>query len=172
MKISIRIAKASDLKDYTNLLQKTYEFSYTNQRIGLTKDFFSKEIFLSVDTQKYLKSNLVINRQQKTWIALLNSKLIGSITIIDKGKDCELRGFYVYPEFQGQGIGKQLWEKALAFSEDKDIVLDIYAHNLKTIDMYLKWGFIIDKDRGTFYRHWPEWPKGIQAKCIYMRLVK
>lgn len=79
----------------------------------------------------------------------------------------ELRGFYVAPKYQGRGIGKQLWLLAINFAKGKDIVLDLYAHNYRTINMYKKWEFFVDKKKGVFYRHWPE---GLKAKCIYMRL--
>ena len=169
MKISIRLAKKSDLKKYTDLLQKTYQISYTNEKIGLTKDCFSKKVFASSDTQKYLKSNLTVGSKQKTWLAFLGTKLVGSITITDKGEECELRGFYVAREYQGRGIGKKLWIYSQGFAKGKNIVFDIYAHNRKTINMYKKWGFVIDKKKGIFYRHWPEWPEGLKVKCLYMR---
>jgi len=169
--VNIRLAKKSDIKKYTVLLQKTYQNAYTNEKIGLTKNCFSKKVFSTEDSQNYLKSSLVINAKQKTWIAFSGTKLIGSITIISKGKECELRGFYVDTKYQGKGIGKQLWKYALDFSNGKDIVLDIYAHNKKTINIYRRWGFVVDKKKGVFYRHWPEWPEGLKAKCIYMRRV-
>ena len=171
MKISIRLAKTSDLKEYTKLLQKTYQASYTNEKLGLTRACFSRKVFSTSDTQKYLKSCLIISNKQKTWLAFVGSRLVGSITITDKGKEYELRGFYVSPKYQGRGIGKQLWTNARDFAKSKDIVCDIYAHNHKTIKLYKKWGFIVDKKKGTFYRHWPEWPEGLKAKCIYMRLT-
>lgn len=170
MKVAVRLAKNSDLKDYADLLQRTYQTAYTDEKIGLTKGCFSKEIFNSPDSLDYLKLNLKVNNKQKTWFGFLDSRLIASITITDKGSECELRGFYVTPKYQGHGIGKQLWELALNFAGAKDVVLDLYAHNRKTIEMYKKWGFSIDKQKGIFYRHWPEWPKGLEVKCLYMRL--
>lgn len=170
MTISIRLAKKRDLKEYTNLHQRTYQEAYANEKIGLTKECFSKELLSSPNMQKYLKSNLILTSKQKTWLAFSRSKMIGSITCIDKGEECELRGFYVVPEYQGQGMGKQLFAKVLNFAKGKDIILDIYAHSVKTINIYKKWGFKIDRKKKTFYRHWPEWPKKLKAKCIYMRL--
>lgn len=169
MNIQIRLAKKTDLPEYTKILQKTYQNTYPNEEIGLTKEYFSEEIFNSPDTQKYLTSNLEINDKQKCWLAFLGSQLVGSISIVEREKDYELRGFYVATQHQGKGIGKKLWNLALNFAKNKDITLDIYAHSTKTIEMYKKWGFVIDTKRGEFYRHWPEWPKGIKAKCIYMR---
>lgn len=51
MEIKIRFARKSDLKKYTDLLQRTYQEAYTNESLGLTKELFSKEIFNTPDTQ-------------------------------------------------------------------------------------------------------------------------
>jgi ribosomal protein S18 acetylase RimI-like enzyme len=170
--ISIKRSQKNDLAQYTELLQKTYQNSYINPEIRLTKDCFSEEIFASSRIQALLKKNLLNNKQQKTWLALLNLKIVGSITILNKNNEYELKGFYVASEYQGKGIGKMLWQKAYQFTKEKDIVLDIFAHNKKTIDMYKKWGFDIDSSKGKFFSHWPEWPKDVVAECIYMRLKK
>ncbi len=170
--IFIRLASKNDIQNYTDLLQQTYESAYADEKIGLPQSLFSKEIFCSTHSQDYLRSNLDVSDKQKTWLAFDGEKMVGSITITDKGDDCELRGFYILPKYQGQGIGKKLWKKALVFAKGKDITCDIYAHNHKTIEIYKKWGFEIDTERGEFYRHWPEWPEGVQAKSIYMRFKR
>jgi len=168
-KVQIRHARKSDLPKYTKLLQKTYQDAYTDEEIGLTKECFSEKVFNSLNNQKYLASNLLVNNKQKCWLAFIGSKLVGSVSIIERKKDYELRGFYVGTKEQGKGIGKKLLELVLSFAKGKDITCDIYAHNVKTIEIYKKWGFEVDTKRGAFYRHWPEWPKGVKVKCIYMR---
>jgi ribosomal protein S18 acetylase RimI-like enzyme len=169
MQILIKPAENTFLPAYTDLLQRTYQQTYTAPELGLTPECFSKEIFTTVDTQEYLASNIQNTDQQQCWLAFDREKLLGAITIKKKNDECELTGFYVDPDYQGQGIGKMLWQKALPFTENKDIVLDIYAHNIKTIEMYKRWGFVEDKEKGTLFRHWPEWPEGLQATCLYMR---
>lgn len=171
MELNIRLAQKTDLAKYTELLQKIYQDTYVNESIGLTEECFSKEIFNTEDTQKYLASNLEINKNQKCWLAFFDSKLVGSITITKKDNECEMKGFYVDKNFQGQGIGKKLWQKVLKFAKNLNIICDIFAHNIKTLEIYKKWGFKIDKEKGGFCRHWPEWPEGVKAKCIYMRFI-
>lgn len=163
------MAKTNDLGAYTNLLQKTYQDVYPYEPIGLKKEYFSQEIFRGEDIQRYLRSNLALSSTLKTWLAFFNQELVGSITIEDQGKECELRGFYVKTEHQGKGIGKKLWEKARKFAKKKDIFLDTYTHNKKTISIYKKWGFVIDEKRGRFLRHWPQWPQNVSVECLYMR---
>ncbi|MFC1711600.1 GNAT family N-acetyltransferase [Patescibacteria group bacterium] len=174
MSLRIKLGKLKDLKAYTDLLQRTYQHAYTNNSLGLSKNCFSKKIFNSFDTQKYLKSHLINNSHQKTWLGFTKLKMVGAVTCINKNKkEAELTGFYVMPEYQGQGIGSILYKKVLKFTQDKDLVLDIYTHNKKTISIYKYWGWKIDKSKGKngyFYRHWPEWPKNLKAKCVYMKL--
>jgi len=170
MNLIIRQARPDDLFEYTDLLQKTYQDAYVNDEIGLTIDCFSPEVFNTPDTQDYLRSNLIVNDKQKCWLAFVESKMVGAVTIVERDSDYELRGFYVATEFQGKGIGRKLWEKVLEGIKNKDIVLDIYTHNTRSIKIYNKWGFEIDMKKGQFYRHWNEWPEGVRANCMYMRL--
>lgn len=170
MSIRVRFAKASDLQQYTLLLHITYTDRYVDDSIGLTPECFSLYVFETRDTQDYLKSRLKCDDSQKTWLAFDGIQLVGSITLIDNGAECELTAFYVLPDYQGKGIGKKLYDLALRESHGKDITLDIYAHNKESIEMYKRWGFIVDTDRGTFTRHWPEWPDDVKAESIYMRL--
>ena len=170
MKVTFRLARKSDLSAYTDLLQRTYAETFPDPKIGLTKDCFSKEVFATPHTQAYLKSNLRRSPRQRTWLAIVKGKPVGAVTIEGKARVYDLRGFYVAPEHQGEGIGKLLWERVQGFVHDKPITLYTYAHNTGTIAVYKKWGFKIDKPRGSIWSHWPEWPKGVRAKRIYMRL--
>jgi ribosomal protein S18 acetylase RimI-like enzyme len=169
MDINIRLAKKTDFPRYIKLIQKTFQDTYVDESIGLRKEHFSKKIFNTPDSQKYFLSTLKVDKKQKCWLAFLNQRLIGSITITDKGDVYDLKSFYVMTRYQGKGIGGKLWRLALDFAKRKDITLEIYFHNTKTIEIYKKWGFKIDKERGEFYRHWPEWPEGLRAKTIFMR---
>jgi ribosomal protein S18 acetylase RimI-like enzyme len=169
MNIVIRESNISDLVLYTAMMQATYTYAYVDESIGLTTECFSIDVFNSLDTQDYLKSKLVNNNEQKTWIACDEGVIIGAVTIKNSGVDQEMSGFYVHPKYQGKGIGKLLWSKVLEFTKGKDIVLDIYSHNITTIQLYKHWGFYEDTSKPHFYRHWPEWPEGLQAESMYMR---
>ncbi len=176
MAYKIRLAKLSDLKEYTNLLQTTYEFSYTNPKIGLTKECFSKEIFNTPKAQKNFKTSLINSSTQTTWLAFSNSKLIGSASckIIDKN-NAKFFGFYVHPDFQHIGIGTKLYSQVLKFSENRNLLLDTHLDNTKTLKIYKKWGWQIDTsqgDKGYFYCHWPEWPDDVNIKCVYLILKR
>jgi ribosomal protein S18 acetylase RimI-like enzyme len=176
MNTHIRTSKPDDIEAYTDLLQLTYSQAYVLQDIGLDAACFSPEVFATEDTQKYLRSHLTETDMQKTWLAFSRDMLVGSVTcIIKNDHEAELMGFYVHPDYQGQGIGRKLYDLALTFSGNRDLMLDIFAHNTRSIKMYEKWGWKFDATRGDggyFFRHWPEWPVGLQAKCMYMRLKR
>jgi ribosomal protein S18 acetylase RimI-like enzyme len=160
MNLHIRLAKPSDLKQYIDLLQTTYEFAYANPKVGLTKDCFSPKIFNTQKAQKNFKTSLINSSKEKTWLAFSDSQLVGSATckIIDKNK-AKFFGFYVHPNFQHHGIGKKLYNLVLKFAKNRDLLLDTNIYNTKTIDIYKKWGWQIDTsqgDKGYFYFHWPE----------------
>lgn len=174
MNFTIRLAKENDIQKYTEFLQQAYESTYTNNQIGIVKECFSKEVFNTLDTQKYIKSHLINSTDQKTWLVFSDKKLIGSMTcIIKNNQEAELTGFYVHKNYQNKGIGKKLYTLALEFAQNRDLILDTYLHNKKTIDIYTKWGWQIDTSRGDngyFTRRWEEWPEGLNIKCIYLRL--
>jgi hypothetical protein len=100
---------------YTDMLQETYTSAYVKPELGLTPICFSRDVFMSDDTQKYLVSNLLVNDTQKTWLAFAGKTLVGSITIVRREEDCEMRGFYVKPVFRGGESEKNygLWQKPL-----------------------------------------------------------
>ena len=67
---------------------------------------------------------------------------------------CEIRRIYLKMEFRDRGYGKQLFLAALDFAEKNfsSAVLKTDATLKKAIDMYLKQGFIFQKEeRGYLY---------------------
>jgi ribosomal protein S18 acetylase RimI-like enzyme len=166
--VRIRPARKSDLNRYTSFLQRMYQQTFTDDKIGLTKDCFSKKVFSSAGRQEYIRSNLKKSREQRTWLAFLGPTLVGSVTIVVDGKICKIRGFYVAMEFQGRGLGKKLFNRALAFADGKPLCLRTYLHNKSAIAIYKKWGFRVDKREGVGYVHYPEWPRRLKVKAIRM----
>lgn len=169
MNVELRLARPDDVIQYTAMMQATYTASYVNESIGLTPDQFSEQVFASDDTQRYIRSKLIQTSTHTTWVAVADARLIGAVTVEDKDDECEMSGFYVLSAYQRRGIGKQLWQKVLEVAGDRAITLDTYVHNVNTIPIYEHWGFREDTSRPHFYRHWPEWPEGLEAECLYMR---
>jgi len=174
MEIEIRKAKLSDLEKYADLLQRTYQITYTDDKIGLKKEYFDKKYWQTQQAVEYLKSHLLNSQTKASWLAFDKNKLIGSVScsIIDN-KNAWLSGFYVDTKYQCKGIGKKLYKLVLDFVNNRDLQLEIYAHNIKTIEMYKRWGWKLDESTGNngyYDLHWENWPKGLSAKCMYMKL--
>jgi RimJ/RimL family protein N-acetyltransferase len=166
--VNIRKASQDDIKAYTRLLQRVYEDAYADEGIGLGREYFSMKLFLTEDTQEYLRSNLAQSKEQLALLAFYRRRLVGSITIKDMRGRFKLSGFYVDTKMQGKGIGKRLLGLALGFARGKEIYLTTYAHNKRSIELYSRWGF---KRYGWQWRlRWKVWPRGVYARMINMRL--
>lgn len=170
LNIVIRQSNLDDLDRYTTMMQQTYEDTYVDDSIGLTAERFSLEIFTNDVTQSYLKAKLINDEKQKAWVACDGEDIVGAVTIQSKDDGtCEMSGFYVLPPYQGNGIGTLLWSRVLEFTSGRQITLDTYTHNSKTIQLYKHWGFQEDLSKPRFYRHWSSWPKGLEAEAMYMQ---
>lgn len=76
-------------------------------------------------------------------------RIIGSVGVykIDDER-CELRKMYLYPEYQGKKIGKQLMENALEAAKElgfKWMLLQTNSKLAKALPLYEKYGFIRDE---------------------------
>lgn len=150
-------------------MQRTYQESFVNDELGLTKEQFSEEAFHTPKAMQYFNNMLVNSETQRCWLAFHNSELVGSMTMTKKGHEFELGGFYVATDYQGHGIGRRLWDLAQEYALGSDITLGVYAHNTKAIALYKKWGFLEDPAKAIVSAHWSSWPEGLYIKILYMR---
>jgi GNAT superfamily N-acetyltransferase len=51
----------------------------------------------------------------RLWMAELDDRLVGSIGIVGREDEAQLRWVLVHPEARGHGLGRRLLEEALAF---------------------------------------------------------
>lgn len=77
-------------------------------------------------------------------------KLIGSVGVYKlSDTQCELRKMYLYPEYQGKKIGKQLMDNALDAAKAlgfKEMLLQTSSKLSKALPLYEKYGFVEDRD--------------------------
>ncbi|HVO74548.1 MAG TPA: GNAT family N-acetyltransferase [Ignavibacteriaceae bacterium] len=73
-------------------------------------------------------------------------KIIGSYGLFKIDNDsCELRKMYLYPEFQGLGLGKKMLNKAVLKAKElgfKEIILETNKLLNQAIGLYKKYGFV------------------------------
>lgn len=156
---------------YREFARESYLSAYCNPELGLTADLFSEEVFDSARIIKYFRDICENNDDNRTWLAVDNdSDLLGVIGAHRHEDFCELKAFYVKEEFQGQGIGRALYENVLQFAGGMAMQLDVVNFMGKTISMYERWGFTIDTSREAFEYPWEEWPPGPAQtmRAIYM----
>ncbi|MED1468855.1 GNAT family N-acetyltransferase [Bacillus salipaludis] len=116
---------------------------------GMNKDIFQLTIFSSIGYERYLKNLLKIPeafRGVKLYGAFIDDKLAGYTEWRTTENHLFLNNIYVFPEYQGMGIGKSLLVKhGLQLLEENgksNILLDVFDNNAEAISWYEKIGFI------------------------------
>jgi putative acetyltransferase len=89
------------------------------------------------------------------FVGIVDGKVVGTAGVRKlQGNLCEIRRIYLNKDFRGKGNGKQLFKAALDFAEKNCSGARLKTDSTlkKAIDMYLKHGFIFQKEeRGYLY---------------------
>ncbi|MEH6992338.1 GNAT family N-acetyltransferase [Neobacillus drentensis] len=116
---------------------------------GMDKDIFSLTIFSSNRYEAYLENLLTIpeeNRRVKLYGAFVGDHLAGYTEWRIFENSLFLNNIYVFPEYQGLGIGKSLLEKhgnKLVVEYGKsNLTLDVFDNNAEAVRWYEKIGFV------------------------------
>jgi len=83
------------------------------------------------------------------FVGIEKGKVVGTAGVRKlEGNLCEIRRIYLNEEFRGKGNGKKLFLSALDFAEKNcsTVMLKTDSTLTKAIDMYLKHGFIVQKE--------------------------
>ncbi|PGM96733.1 GNAT family N-acetyltransferase [Bacillus cereus] len=93
--------------------------------------------------QKMMKSP-----SHQVYIALINEKAIGTITVTEQEQSTTLSGFAVHPSYQGKGYGKDILSymvHTLITEGVSTIELDVETKNNNALKLYTQCGFEIKK---------------------------
>ena len=92
-------------------------------------------------------------------VATYQDRIIGEIDITPyqaaKIKHVGKLTIGILPDFQSQGLGSMLMKKALEYSKLnklRRIELFVFASNIKAINLYKKFGFVIEGERKNFIK--------------------
>jgi len=112
-------------------------------------------VFKNTLGKKLLNRELNDNQFAEYYVMLNNGDLIGYIglwCIFDNG---QITNFYIHPDFQGRGYGKQLLEFALKIFKAKVyvITLEVRKSNMKAQELYKKYGFYVGGTRKNYYEN-------------------
>lgn len=143
---------------YRLFSQKAYSSYYARPELGITAENFSDEVFATSRVKDYFAEHFIEKDDRRVWIALDSAdEILGGIIAYKNTDHAEIKGFYVAPDKQGQGIGKALYAQALEYIGDQEIRLDVVNYMDDTIAMYERWGFSIDKSKGYVEYPWEGW---------------
>ena len=147
MNIILRKCTAEDLIELRELSIKTYYETFAHMNTDKDMEDYLENAF-NIDK---LCSELE-NKNSEFYFLYCNEKLSGYIklneapsqTDINDKASLEIERIYVSSEFQGEGLGKYLMEKAIniAIERNKQYVwLGVWEKNEKAITFYKKNGF-------------------------------
>lgn len=91
--------------------------------------------------------------KERVWICEHNDKIIGSLLLMDRGKDtAQLRYYIIEPAYRGIGLGKKLMDLFLQFLKEKNYKRCYLwtTNELETAaSLYIKYGFTLTEEKET-----------------------
>ena len=86
--------------------------------------------------------NMLPSDDEKTFVAVLNSEIIGSAILAERGFNAYLWGMYVHPDHQRRGIGTALLRHATkTLTGSTAIKTTILTSSIKAVAFYQRYGF-------------------------------
>lgn len=166
--VTIRRYRPKDFEASITLRQQVFSATYVDEEHGIPAELFSMENFKIPPMQAHFKETMRNSADNAGWVAELEGKIIGSISVTYHPGYDEVHGFYVDVSQQGKGIGTQLWDEMLTFRRSRKISVDVFEHAHKTIAMYKQWGFRRPLFHRHGYIHWDGWPSGYVLRTVNM----
>jgi GNAT superfamily N-acetyltransferase len=145
--VTIRTANKNDAELVLSLSRKTFVQTFAAQNSEADMQAYLAEYFtLARIREEFLEPNatflLAFVNEIPAGYAKLNQVCHSELPAFSK--QTEVARIYVLQKFQGQKVGKVLFEICLAFSlqAGSEIVwLGVWEHNQKAIEFYQKFGF-------------------------------
>lgn len=151
MNARITIASPADTEGIQKVFHHTWLATYPNKEYGITVEDIEERF-----NDAYTKERLAIRRRQIAMplpgelllVAKVGGEVVGVCRVEKDAQKNELRGLYVLPAYQGQGIGRQLWAGVQNFFDPaKDTLVDVAVYNENAIKFYSSLGFIDTGER-------------------------
>ncbi|MGG5793484.1 GNAT family N-acetyltransferase [Bacillus nitratireducens] len=113
----------------------------------------SKAFGDSVENTATWLQKMMNSPSHQVYIALINEKAIGTITVSEQEQSTTLSGFAVHPSYQGKGYGKDILSymvHTLIIEGVSTIELDVETKNNNALKLYTQCGFEI-KTKHDYY---------------------
>ncbi len=140
MSTSLRKAGSADILQIATLAEKIWRAHYT-PIIGKDQvDYMLEKMYSAESLLQQLQSG------QQFFLAQINGRPIGYISVSEKENDLFLHKFYVDTKEQGKGYGKLFFAGLLSlYPAMQTMRLQVNRMNFKTINFYFRLGFIIEE---------------------------
>jgi len=155
----IRAGRPEDFRNYLTACQRSAQQAYSEN----AKDYFalfSQEHYFNPTLMPYWQAMASNTNTSRWWVAEIKEvkkSVVGGICMSNQGGRLEGRGFYIDPQWQNQGIGRQLWETRKKYI-NQPIYFEVYSHAKKTINFHLRNGALPTGNSRLI--HWSSWPQG------------
>jgi ribosomal protein S18 acetylase RimI-like enzyme len=135
-----------DARGTIEVQYKAWLTTYPNEKLGITIDDIEHRYKDAFSGERLKKREKIITDpepNEKYIIAKDGDKVVGMCYVIIQENKNQLQAIYLLPQYQGKGIGTQLWNAVLPFFEkSKDIYVEVADYNEKAISFYKKLGFV------------------------------
>lgn len=137
----IRLAEISDIPDLCDVHKQTWLFTYPNSACNISEsDILEKDFSSSERIEAWTKR--IRDQLGRIWVAEICGRVVAFCEVKVRQSNNLLEAIYVLPEFQNQGIGKLLCERAISWlGTEKPIELQVAEYNTSAINFYKKLGF-------------------------------
>ena len=133
------------IEEFNNTKHNYYEYCFLLKELtSINPDKISQQDFMNH------MSKIQSNPYHKIFVASINNKIIGSITILiepkiihDLSYVSHIEDVVVSTQYRGQGIGLRLMNKAIEVSQEYGCYKIILDCAISRIDFYNKCGFVV-----------------------------
>ena len=143
----IRRITPDDYLGLHNVYFLTWLNTYPNEEFNITVDDIKYKYEQRLLPEKIAEYKKKILEKEKNEISLLvehQGKIVALCNATCKTDFNELQAIYVLPEYQGQGLGRALWQEIEKILDPKkDTFVHVVSYNKKAISFYQKLGFKI-----------------------------
>lgn len=142
MSFIIREMKREDMKQVQDVAQKSWHSTYEGIIPRKIQENFLKVAYSDEMMEKRLNESLI-------FVAVMNNKVVGfsNFTTVNNAGQAELSAIYLYPNYQGKGIGTALLQQGIETLKNvKTIYIDVEKENNSGTIFYKAKGFKVIKE--------------------------
>ncbi|MEQ6378521.1 GNAT family N-acetyltransferase [Bacillaceae bacterium S4-13-56] len=133
--ITIRNAMESDIKDIREIAIKTWHHTYKDLIPEQVQDQFLTRAYSDEILKNRIKESLFLVAKQE-------DNVVGFANVFQQDQTAELSAIYIYPEYQGNGIGTKLFNKIISLLDSTSkIFVDVEKGNQVGEEFYRSKGF-------------------------------